>query len=63
MTQFPYKFERKAEDITEHIKFLRSEFGPRGEKWDYVGTTHLIEVMIADEKLATYYAMRFDKSS
>jgi len=50
-------------EAAEHIRWMRREFGPRGEKWDYDGVHYLINILISDEKCASFYTLKYPQQA
>lgn len=56
---FTYDCEKTKTDPTDIVKWMRRNFGERGNGWDflYVSRTNRIVVEIVDPKIQTMYEM------
>jgi hypothetical protein len=56
-----YKFKIKFADnneLSNHLKWCRNEFGERGVQWDFHGGHRNAFVELYDQKLATFYSLK-----
>jgi hypothetical protein len=59
-----FKYSAKSiSDAVNHVKFLRTEIGQRGDKWDFESSSNIVFVHIKDSTLASYYTLKFPNTS
>ena len=62
MMRHSWRFKLPPNDMltaNQHIKWCRSNMGPRGSGWDFEGSLSGPVVSITDLKLATFYRLKF----
>lgn len=56
---YQFEFKGTPNQVLDHVKWCRQQFGPRGQGWDLSGNYLRVTILITDSKHATFYALKY----
>ena len=56
-------FQGTAQEVIEHVRWCRREFGARGHDWDFDGGNRRVTIRIRANQHATFYTLKFGNHS
>jgi hypothetical protein len=58
-----FEFKGTDQEVADHVRWCRREFGARGNGWDFSGRARRVTILITEDKYATFYSLKFGHRS